>query len=87
MAAVENKLRAIAGITSVSLSFDTPTYTVANSIGLRLASWGSQQSISLPLYIVDENNAESAAIAQALGYTDTGASERAYVGSVRGSHA
>ena len=40
-----------------------------------------------PLYIVDENNAESVAIAQALGYTDTGASEYAYVGSLRGSHA
>jgi len=40
-----------------------------------------------PLYIVDKNNTESIAIAQALGYTDTGASERAYVGSLRGSHA
>jgi RimJ/RimL family protein N-acetyltransferase len=40
-----------------------------------------------PLYIVDQNNAESIAITQALGYTDTGASERAYVGSLRGSHA
>jgi len=40
-----------------------------------------------PLYIVDEKNTESVAIAQALGYTDTGASERAYVGSLRGSYA
>jgi RimJ/RimL family protein N-acetyltransferase len=40
-----------------------------------------------PLYIVDENNTESVSIAQALGYTDTGASERVYVGSLRGSHA
>jgi RimJ/RimL family protein N-acetyltransferase len=40
-----------------------------------------------PLYIVDQNNAESVAIAQALGYTDTGTSERAYVGSLRGPHA
>jgi predicted GNAT family acetyltransferase len=40
-----------------------------------------------PLHIVDENNAESVAIAQALGYSDTGASERAYVGSLRGRHA
>ena len=39
-----------------------------------------------PLYIVDQNNSESIAIAQALGYTDTGASEHAYVGSLRGSH-
>jgi GNAT superfamily N-acetyltransferase len=36
-----------------------------------------------PLYIVDENNAESVAIAQALGYTDTGASERAFIGSLK----
>ena len=34
-----------------------------------------------PLYIVDQDNAESVAIAEALGYTDTGARERAYVGS------
>ncbi len=36
-----------------------------------------------PLYIVDENNAESLSIAESLGYTDTGARERAYVGSVK----
>ena len=36
-----------------------------------------------PLYIVDENNAESVAIAQALGYTDTGANERAFIGSLK----
>jgi RimJ/RimL family protein N-acetyltransferase len=36
-----------------------------------------------PLYIVDQNNAESVAIAESLGYTDTGARERAYVGSVK----
>jgi GNAT superfamily N-acetyltransferase len=35
-----------------------------------------------PLYIVDEANAESLAIAESLGYTDTGARERAYVGSL-----
>jgi hypothetical protein len=37
-----------------------------------------------PLYIVDQDNAESAAIAEALGYADTGARERAYVGSPKG---
>jgi L-amino acid N-acyltransferase YncA len=37
-----------------------------------------------PLYIVDQDNAESVAIAEALGYTDTGARERAYVGSLKG---
>ena len=40
-----------------------------------------------PLYIVDQKSAESVAIAQALGYTDTGTSERAYIGSLRGPHA
>ncbi len=40
-----------------------------------------------PVYIVDRNNAESVAIAQVLGYSDTGASEHAYIGSLRGSHA
>jgi RimJ/RimL family protein N-acetyltransferase len=36
-----------------------------------------------PLYFVDQDNAESVAIAEALGYTDTGVRERAYVGSLR----
>jgi RimJ/RimL family protein N-acetyltransferase len=36
-----------------------------------------------PLYIADESNAESLSIAESLGYTDTGARERAYVGSVK----
>ena len=35
-----------------------------------------------PLYIVDQNNSESVAIAQALGYTNTGVREHAYVGSL-----
>jgi GNAT superfamily N-acetyltransferase len=36
-----------------------------------------------PLYIVDQDNAESVAIADSLGYTDTGARERAFVGSLK----
>jgi len=36
-----------------------------------------------PLYFVDQDNAESVAVAEALGYTDTGARERAYVGSLK----
>jgi RimJ/RimL family protein N-acetyltransferase len=36
-----------------------------------------------PLYFVDQDNAESVAIAEALGYTDTGVRERAYVGSLK----
>ena len=36
-----------------------------------------------PLYIVDENNAESVSIAEALGFVDTGARERAFVGSLK----
>ncbi len=35
-----------------------------------------------PLYVVDENNTESVSIAHALGYTDTGARELAYTGSL-----
>jgi GNAT superfamily N-acetyltransferase len=41
------------------------------------------ESALRPLYIVDENNAESAAIAQSLGYADTGARESALVGSLK----
>ncbi len=36
-----------------------------------------------PLYFVDQDNAESVAIAEALGYADTGVRERAYIGSLR----
>ena len=36
-----------------------------------------------PLYFVDQDNTESVAIAEALGYTDTGTRERAYIGSLR----
>lgn len=36
-----------------------------------------------PLYIVDQDNAESVAIAESLGYADTGAHEQAYVGSLK----
>jgi GNAT superfamily N-acetyltransferase len=36
-----------------------------------------------PIYIVDQDNAESLAIAESLGYADTGARERAYVGSLK----
>jgi len=36
-----------------------------------------------PLYIVDQDNAESVSIAESLGYVDTGARERAYVGSLK----
>ena len=36
-----------------------------------------------PLYFVDQGNAESVAIAEALGYADTGVRERAYVGSLK----
>ena len=36
-----------------------------------------------PLYFVDQDNTESVAVAEALGYTDTGARERAYVGSLK----
>ena len=36
-----------------------------------------------PLYIVDQNNAESVSIAESLRYTDTGARECAYVGSIK----
>ncbi len=59
MTEVENQLRTIAGVSSVSLSFDTPTYTVANSVSLRPASWDSQQALSFPLYIVDESFADT----------------------------
>ncbi len=38
-----------------------------------------------PLYIVDQENAESIAIAEGLGYSDTGAREHAYVASPRPS--
>jgi RimJ/RimL family protein N-acetyltransferase len=40
-----------------------------------------------PLYVVDENNTESVSIAQALGYTDTGARELAYTGSLKHTNA
>jgi len=36
-----------------------------------------------PLYIVNPDNAESTSIARALGYTDTGARECAYIGMLR----
>ncbi len=59
MALVEARLREIAGVTSVTLSFDTPTYDVANSIALRRQSWSSQESISIPVYTVDESFADT----------------------------
>jgi len=40
-----------------------------------------------PLYVVDENNTESVSIAQALGYTDTGARELACTGSLKHTNA
>jgi len=40
-----------------------------------------------PLYVVDENNTESVSIAQSLGYTDTGARELAYAGSLKHTNA
>jgi L-amino acid N-acyltransferase YncA len=36
-----------------------------------------------PLYIVGQDNAESMAIAQELGFVDTGARECAYIGSLK----
>jgi GNAT superfamily N-acetyltransferase len=36
-----------------------------------------------PLYFVDQDNAESIAIAESLAYADTGAREHAYVGSIK----
>lgn len=36
-----------------------------------------------PLYIVDESNAESLAIAEALGFSDTGVREQIYTGSLK----
>jgi RimJ/RimL family protein N-acetyltransferase len=36
-----------------------------------------------PLYYVDQNNAESVAIAESLGYADTGVREQVYVGSIK----
>jgi RimJ/RimL family protein N-acetyltransferase len=36
-----------------------------------------------PLYFVDQDNTESVAVAETLGYTDTGVRERAYIGSLK----
>ncbi len=36
-----------------------------------------------PLYIVDQNNAESLAIAESLAFVDTGVRESAFIGSLK----
>ena len=59
MALVEARLREIVGVISVSLSFDTPTYDVANSIALRRQTSSSQQAMSIPVYTVDESFADT----------------------------
>ncbi len=54
MTMVGDRLRKISGVSSVSLSFDTPTYTVANTVSLHSEAQSARQSMSIPQYIVDD---------------------------------
>jgi len=59
MQVVRDRLLAVSGVKSASVSFDTPTYTVGNFYALRLPSWNAQRAINVPLYTVDDKFAET----------------------------
>lgn len=67
MEMIAEKLKAIPGVRSAALSFDSPTQQAANSLTLRVQSPGGERTISLPYYVVDEHFAETYGLSMTRG--------------------
>jgi putative ABC transport system permease protein len=67
MKMIAEKLKAIPGVRSAALSFDSPTQKGANSLTLRVQSPGGERTLSLPCYVVDEHFAETYGLSMTSG--------------------
>jgi putative ABC transport system permease protein len=67
MKMIAEQLKAIPGVRSAALSFDSPTQNAANSLTLRVQSQDGERTLSLASYVVDEHFAETYGLSMTRG--------------------
>jgi putative ABC transport system permease protein len=67
MKAIAEKMKAIPGVRSASLSFDSPTQQTGNSMTFRVYSPGGERTLSVASYNVDEHFAETYGLSMTSG--------------------